>query len=342
MVATWTRFSQSVGYAGLFLAALAGPRAATALTVVPVFDSSITGAANAIQLEAAITDAAGIIGSLYSNPGSVGIVFNQAAGNFLGQSQSAAYAMSYASYVSALSAASLAQTTNGVLATAVAHLATGNKPGPGGSVVLTSADARVALGLPGYSGCYNSSGTFVGACGQQYDGVVTLSTSQTLNYGRSPMPGAYSVINAIEHEINEVLGGGGQGTVLNKIAAGNANASNNVGVLDLYRYAAQGVASFSTSTAVASYFSIDGGATAVAAFYQGSIGDLADFSGGDAIQSAIQGSGDVLTYDRLSPEFTMLELIGYAGTVAEPAGLVLLATGLAGLGAARLRVRLIQ
>ena len=55
--------------AGCFLAALTAPRPAFALTILPVFDISITSAANATLLEATINDAIGIIGSLYSNTG---------------------------------------------------------------------------------------------------------------------------------------------------------------------------------------------------------------------------------------------------------------------------------
>jgi hypothetical protein len=327
----WPRFSQSISCGGLLMAALAMLRPAAALTIAPTFDTSITGAPNAAQLEASINAASSLIGSLYSSPGSVGIVFTQAPGAFLAQSQTADYALSYTAYVTALTAASNRQASNTVLATSIANLSSGNRPGPGGSVILTSADARVALGLFGFTGCYNTTGTFVGGCGQRNDGVVTISTSQTLNYGLTPLPGAYSVRNAIEHEINEILGGGGQGTVLNQIAVGNSAFTNSVGVLDLYRYAARGVPTLSASASVSSYFSIDGGATAIVGFNQASTGDLADFSTNDNIQSATLNAGIALPYDALSPEYTMLEAIGYAGAVPEPASLAILITGMAGL-----------
>lgn len=342
MVTVWRRFSRSVGCGGLILAFLDRPNPAVALTITPAFDLSITSAANALPLEAAINSAIGIIGSLYANPGAVGIVFTQAAGNFLAQSQTADYGLSYATYIDDLSRVSRVETANRVLATAIANLSAGNKPGAGGSVLLTSADARVALGLPKFSGCYNGSGTFVSQCGQSYDGVITLSISQTLNYDSAPTSGAYSVINTIEHEVNEILGGGGQGTVLNQIFAGNSAYSNDLGVLDLYRYSAPGVASFSTSSAASSYFSVDGGANLIVGFNQNSTGDYADFSGGNTIQSAFINPGSALPYDALSPEFAMLESIGYAGAVLEPTSLAVLVTGMASLGAARRMARLIQ
>ncbi len=124
---------------------------------------------------------------------------------------------------------------------------------------MTSANARVALGLSGATGCFNSAGTFVSSCGQAYDGVVTLTTSFTLNDGTTPNPGEYSAVSAAEHEIDEMLGGGGQGSTLNAIAYCNANPTdpdcianadytNDIGVLDPYRYSAPGVKSFTTST----------------------------------------------------------------------------------------------
>jgi hypothetical protein len=322
---------------GLLLTAIAVVHPAAALTITPFFDSTITGAANEAQVEDAINGAIGTIDSLYSNTGTVGIVFNQASGSFLGQSSSVDYNSSYANYVSALTAVSHSEPGNTVLSSAIAHLSSGNKPGSGGSVLLTSADARVALGMSGASGCFNSGGAFVNTCGQVYDGVVTLTTSFTLNYGTTAVAGQYSAISTVEHEINEILGGGGQGSVLNAIAAGDTALNNDVGALDLYRYSAPGVKSFSTSSGASSYFSVDGGTTNIVGFNQSSGGDLADFSTNNNVQSAFSNSGGFPAYNAFSPEFTMLESIGYNGVVPEPASLAMLVTGLAGLRAARRR-----
>ncbi len=63
-------------------------------------------------------------------------------------------------------------------------------------MLLTSADARVALGAANATGCFNSAGTFVSSCGQAYDGVVTLTNNPSvpLNYTKTPVSGAYSDI----------------------------------------------------------------------------------------------------------------------------------------------------
>jgi hypothetical protein len=312
------------------MAAASLPRPAAALTITPFFDSSITSASNAAQLESAITVAADTIEALFTNSGSVGIVFNQASGGFLGQSQTANFTMSYTAYKNLLHADSVANPANTVLSTAYANLSKGNDANGSGTVSLTTADSRLALGHNA-GACFNSSGAFVSGCGQSYDGIVTIGSSFAFNYTTTPVSGEYSAISVAEHEIDEILGGGGQGSVL------NAGSSGTYGVLDLYRYAAANTPSFTTSSSASSYFSVDGGVSDIVGFNQTSTGDFADFSTNNNVQSAFTSSGILPTFDMSSPEFTMLESIGYNGVVPEPASMAILGTALAGLTGMRRR-----
>jgi hypothetical protein len=334
----------------LFMTAMAVAHPAAALTIVPQFDNSISGAGNAVQLEGAINAAIGTIDGLYTNSGSVGIVFTQATGGFLGQSSTVDYSMNYGTYAAVLTTVSQIEPTNTILATALANLSAGNKTGADGSVVLTSADGRVGLGLSDFSGCFNSGGAYVNSCGQAFDGVITLSTSFTFNYGKPAVAGQFNAINTIEHEINEILGGGGQGSVLNRIAqcqsnpsdagcVANGNYLSDLGVLDPYRYSAPGTPSFTTSSSATSYLSVDGGVTSIVGFNQSSSGDLADFAGGNTVQAAFTGPGGAAPYDTTAPEFKMLEAIGYNGVinVPEPTSMAVLVSGIVGLGWVRRR-----
>ena len=87
------------------------------------------------------------------------------------------------------------------------------------------------------------------------------------------------------HELDEVLGIGGQGSQLSNTNAiyqtngSGPNPAEQVGPMDLYRYSAPGVRSFSLleTTTPYSYFSIDGGNTVLSYFNQIELADFGDW-----------------------------------------------------------------
>jgi hypothetical protein len=343
----------------LLVFAAGQPTRAGTLTIVPTFDSTITGASDASQIEAAIDTAIGTIDGLYTTfiPVTDNVYFQLGSGSFLARTNAGVYGKTYAGYTEALKADSAANPDNTVLATAIANLSRGNDENGASNIAGTSALLR-SLGFTA-APCYSATGNFdCGAADHPFDAIVTLSTTQPLDYTH-PIPfyppTAYDALGAIEHELDEVIGGGGLGSTLNAILA-NCSSNplnffcNKYGPLDLYRYSAPGVPSFSTSVTARAYFSIDGGTTDIVGFNQNSNGDFGDwgpnvtacnpsgFGGPDAlIQDAFNCNNQQREdYTSASPEYTMELAIGY-DPVPEPGTLALLSVSLLGLAVVRWR-----
>lgn len=318
------------------LTALAASMAATSalanLTIVPVYDSSITSNAKASNIESAIQSAIGVFDKLFSNNLTIDVDFtykSAAAGNLLSTSQSEYY-LPYSAYTAALKAAAAADPANKVLATAIANLKFGNDANGASDIILTGAlAATLGLGPSILS-----------------DATININSLITnFSLTNSVSSSQYDLIGGLEHELDEVLGGGGGGSWLNYIQQDCANGGpycNFYGALDLYRYSAAHIPSFTTSGAASSYLSFDGGVTELVAFNQNSGGDYADFSpsgtgAGQLIQDAFNSTGKDEAYTSASPEFTMLESIGYNSAVPEPSTWVLMMVGFGGLGLGKYR-----
>jgi hypothetical protein len=148
---------------GLVLGSLASaiqPVQAGTLTILPTFDSTITGASNAAQIEAAINSAVGTINSLYSTPNtvSVNVYFQQrplVLGTLVGFTADIE-AESYTSYTNALKSDSTANP--GMLSTAIANLSKGNGSSGTSDIAATS----VLLRTLGFTAppCFSATGNY--------------------------------------------------------------------------------------------------------------------------------------------------------------------------------------
>jgi Teneurin Intracellular Region len=307
-----------------------------ALTIDDTFLTSITGSGNAAAIESAIQTASNTIASLYSNPVTINIVFGTSnIGG--GESEADYYSSAYSNYVALLNANSAANPANTTLTTAIANLGSGNGANVPNATVAATAAHLQALGV-NVAGGFDQSGNFNGT--GSYDGVVTIGSSLfTTPAGNLPQAIA---IYVAEHEIDEILGGGGAGSVLGQsgLQAFCTTAGGTCyGALDLYRYSAPGVPSFTPDTSATSYFSINGGVTNIENFNQSGNGsDYADWLINNnfcLVQSAFvcnTNAGGEL-YTATSPEYTMMESIGYDPVATPlPSSWLMLVSGFVGLG----------
>jgi hypothetical protein len=222
--------------------------------------------------------------------------------DFVAQSNSSTYVSDYNTvYKPALLAADATSL--------IGRIASSNLPPvPQGTLIQFTSAAGRALGL-------NTPATF-----GSFDGLINLSPN---NQYVIPPPGVplngFSGLQAIEHEMNEVLGVGGSSF---KVPPANPIASTNL---------------FSQNVAGSFYLSVDGGRTLLAQLIGGSMPGL---DPGDYTGCQVQGfnCGLNVRLDASSPEVLSLIAIGYGSVSApEPSIGILLGSSLAGLAAWRLR-----
>jgi hypothetical protein len=240
------------------------------LTITPTFDSSITSLSDASTVEATINAA---IANLESDvttvsPVSVGILFNNVATG-LGSSLTPTDDLSYSTYLTDLQAN---PNKSAIQTSAYATLPAGPSTGINNAtqVLLTAANlaaigqTAAAASLISGNGGYNSQISF-------NFGLLNDSRPDTNSSN-------YDLQSVATHEIDEVLGIGGNGSTLYQ-PGGKPPASlpTDVGPLDFFRYSAPGTRSFTYDPTAAAYFSVNGGKTALVYFNQQNGANGADF-----------------------------------------------------------------
>ena len=193
--------------------------------------------------------------------------------------------------------------------------------GANDGLLMTSAEAR-AIGFVTNTAIDGSI---------EFSSNFAFSTARDANGGIAA--GTYDLIGIAEHEIGHALG---------FISSLDAEDGPYPSLLDEFRFSAPGARS-ATDGATA-YFSIDDGATPIAAFSQGGSGN---YQASHWLEGTLSGDGTALMNPALAAgavqniqplDLTALDVIGYDLTsVPEPASAAILAIGLAALRFARKR-----
>jgi len=282
----------------------------TGLTIIPIFDSSITNDPEAATIEATIYQAIAAYQTNIANPQSVSIDFQETTSG-LGYNGTHYNIFPYSQYRAALAS----HATSVDDATALAHLpnATDN-PVNGNTDVALNLSLAVALGFSGPSVTLPAGET---------EGTIYLNTSLMNLSPDVTDPDKYSLYSTASHEIDEVLG---LGSILNGASNGDPVPTGPIEPEDLFRYDQTGARTLSTDVNATTYFSLDG-TTHLDQFNQydgGDFGDWYSFYGGvtPEVQDAFLAPG---ANPVLGVELRVLDVIGYTRifweTITASAGL---------------------
>jgi hypothetical protein len=265
------------------------PGFAAGLTINATFDSTITGDPNAAAIEATINAAILNVEAKFTDPITVAITFkSQPSG--LGQSSTLFGNVPYSTFLAALKAD--AKTSDDVTAISLLPNASTNPVNNNATINVKSANLR-AVGIAADTG-------------GQPDGIITLNTTIT-SPGSPGSPGTYSLLNVAAHEIDEVLGLG---------SSLPSQPNSTIFPQDLFRYDQLNARTFTTTSSVLAFFSINATTDLGQFDNQNDGGDFADWQSNplppgvlpkvqDAFATA--NSGDLA----LTVELTALDVIGY-------------------------------
>lgn len=283
-------------------AALALGAPAHALTIVPVFTSSVTSLSNAKTIEASFDAAAKVLETDLKAP--VTVTVDVDWGNLDGTALSSGNVSeslakdydgyTYAEVSSYLKTAAATNPKDTNLAAAAASFPA-KDPISLNSFDITSADAK-ALGL-------------LPPTMTALDGYVGFSSSALYDFSTTTaVSGEYDFEALALHELSEVLGRGSGLT---------SSRPTQATLMDLFRYASSGIHSFSYTGS--SYFSINGGKTDLGAFNVTGAYDRGDWASSVAnnVQDALSTTGKMLTLS--TADLAALDALGW-DTTTNPQG----------------------
>jgi hypothetical protein len=271
---------------------------ASALTFNVTYDSSVTSATNAAQIQSAFAVVTQSFQDIITNNVTVKItVYWGPTGPFSGgislaRSQFSLIDSSYSEITNALRLhrASAADSNS------VASLPATDPVGSGTTWLVPFAQARV-LGL-------------VAANDPFEDGQVGFAADKnyTFDPNNRTVAGKFDFIGVAQHEVSEVLGR----------ASASLDPSFGFVPYDLFRFTSNGVRSFDPN-ATNAYFSVDNGATVLKFFYTNQFfGDIQDWKSSatpDAFD-AFSSSGHLLPMSTV--DITAMDVLGYNGPRLAP------------------------
>lgn len=292
--------ARSLALLGVAAGALAGAPA-QALTIVPLFDSSVARLSNASTVESAFRTVANDYARSFANPVTVnvGVSWGSVGGqalpsNAVGASVNNLYGyFSYSQVKSYLTNTAAGNPSDTALATAIKSLPSSAPAGPT-RYVVPSSEAK-ALGLiPASQSSLDGSIGFAGATsGYDFNPADGVNT------------GTYDFEAVAAHEMAEVLG---------RISGIESASPTYRTPYDLFRYKGSGALSYGYNDAA--YFSINRGVTDLKAFNNSTSGG--DRSDWQTLSTALDVSNAFIStgkrYNLTAVDLTSLDVLGWGGS----------------------------